>query len=423
MRRRKGKETTDAKESVKFPECCFPEPHRSSSAPPASTSLATLPHLEVPRALEEVRVLRRPVVFDARCESDATRSEHQSILPHRVPTIFANHAPDATGQTAAGGQGWAATHGVLVGHGSASGHPGHGSSVVLSAPAPTFSGVLSATPSTALLCSSVASAPTVEVALTDATVAIVAPTATPTTTAVHHVLHDAAGSDMVASSYSCLKTQLPFPFAGVRPLVRRRRVASSTIRISREMADASPAAPAGGALVVWDFDWSMINENSDTYVVEHSNAEVYARMRSLRASMPWTALMDSSFAELHRVGVTRPAIEALLARIPVFDEVPVLIRELAAAGVRQWIVSDANTELIRIILESHGLADCFETVVTNPAVWTEDGRLSVSYVIELRGRWGLHTGKSGREPDNDSSCFAGPFTRPPCHRTRAQGVQ
>lgn len=44
-------------------------------------------------------------------------------------------------------------------------------------------------------------------------------------------------------------------------------------------------------LLAWDFDWSLIEENSDTLVIRLLGAEdIYRRGRA--AGMPWTQLMD-----------------------------------------------------------------------------------------------------------------------------------
>jgi len=42
-------------------------------------------------------------------------------------------------------------------------------------------------------------------------------------------------------------------------------------------------------LIVFDFDWSLIDCNSDTWVVEKLGA--MGRMKSFRDTLPWTQLM------------------------------------------------------------------------------------------------------------------------------------
>ena len=52
-----------------------------------------------------------------------------------------------------------------------------------------------------------------------------------------------------------------------------------------DMVESSPP------LVVFDFDWSFVNENTDTYVIEKLTPDLHAAMNS--RSLPWTQLMDA----------------------------------------------------------------------------------------------------------------------------------
>ena len=61
-----------------------------------------------------------------------------------------------------------------------------------------------------------------------------------------------------------------------------------------------------------------------------------------------------------------PNMESLLRRA---------INELSATII---IISDSNTEFISHILEVKGLSELITKVITNPASWTEDGRLTVA---------------------------------------------
>jgi hypothetical protein len=49
-------------------------------------------------------------------------------------------------------------------------------------------------------------------------------------------------------------------------------------------------------LVVWDFDWSLVNENSDTFIIRQFDPDLADQMKSesLRSQFPvWTDLMVS----------------------------------------------------------------------------------------------------------------------------------
>jgi pyridoxal phosphate phosphatase PHOSPHO2 len=54
-------------------------------------------------------------------------------------------------------------------------------------------------------------------------------------------------------------------------------------------------------LVVWDFDWSLVNENSDTYIIKQFDPLLAEEMRSenLRNKFPvWTDLMVNCLMKL-----------------------------------------------------------------------------------------------------------------------------
>lgn len=135
-----------------------------------------------------------------------------------------------------------------------------------------------------------------------------------------------------------------------------------------------------GLLVVWDYDFSLVDINSDVWVPERcGGSELLEHMRaSHRAGVQWTDLMDDVAARLHASSVSRAAIVETLRSMPVFPEVLSVIQELHAAGVQQLIVSDANEVYIRDFLAGHGVEHVFEGVVTNGGTWGEDGKLHIS---------------------------------------------
>ena len=142
---------------------------------------------------------------------------------------------------------------------------------------------------------------------------------------------------------------------------------------------AAKLAPAQRWLFVYDFDWSLINENSDTYVVEAlGGAAAREHMRALGRDMPWTQKMDHMCAHVTRDVAARggdpaAAVARAMAGVPVFPEQLDVIRTLGArANWTQVIVSDANTLFIDTFLQHHKLSDCFAEVVTNPSRWEEE---------------------------------------------------
>ncbi|EFJ18355.1 hypothetical protein SELMODRAFT_113032 [Selaginella moellendorffii] len=129
------------------------------------------------------------------------------------------------------------------------------------------------------------------------------------------------------------------------------------------------------SIVVFDFDWSLINCNSDTFVVEQMGASDL--MRSLRRSLPWTDLMDTMMVEIMSRGRTLAEIEASLRTIPLDSSMSRAIRAVAAAGYELQIISDANTLFIQTILDNFNLTRFFSEIHTNPASLDDHGLLRV----------------------------------------------
>jgi hypothetical protein len=65
------------------------------------------------------------------------------------------------------------------------------------------------------------------------------------------------------------------------------RVYRFIVRIARSFAVS--VAVAMDTLIVFDFDWSLIDCNSDTWVVDKLGA--MERMTSFQGTLPWTQLM------------------------------------------------------------------------------------------------------------------------------------
>eukprot|EP01051_Picozoa_sp_SAG22_P005802 SAG22_NODE_358_length_11759_cov_39.384563_2_plen_261_part_00 len=141
-------------------------------------------------------------------------------------------------------------------------------------------------------------------------------------------------------------------------------------------------------LVVWDFDNSMIDENTDTFVFDRLAPDLAERMGELGSTDfkgEWTRLCDHMLGALHaEKGVQPAALTAAVAEVPAFDECIEAVHKLAEAGIEQRILSDANSVYIAAVMEKRGLAQFFcsdpaapNAIVTNPAQFDEAGRLRV----------------------------------------------
>lgn len=152
-------------------------------------------------------------------------------------------------------------------------------------------------------------------------------------------------------------------------------------------------------LVIWDFDWTMINENSDTWVVKELSKQAvkegrpeasgneYTQMKELSKSMQWTDLMAEFMLRLtgkEGLNFGKDDVKKALVSIPFFLEMFDVVRLLAAdPRCCQCIVSDANTFFIDSILEAHELSACFNGgIFTNPAHWDANETLCVKPFVD-----------------------------------------
>jgi 2,3-diketo-5-methylthio-1-phosphopentane phosphatase len=143
-------------------------------------------------------------------------------------------------------------------------------------------------------------------------------------------------------------------------------------------AGSAPLPPPPPALVVFDFDCSLIDVNSDEWVPAQLAPPLLAHIAEHKRGVQWTALMADVAVRMHAAGVTRAAVEACLAAMPVAEEVVAVIRAAAAASIPVHIVSDANAVYISAFLAGRGLAPAVAGVVTNRAEWDAHGCLRIA---------------------------------------------
>ncbi|GLE04461.1 hypothetical protein PINS_up013403 [Pythium insidiosum] len=134
-------------------------------------------------------------------------------------------------------------------------------------------------------------------------------------------------------------------------------------------------------LVVFDYDWSLINENSDTWIFRQLCPELLEEVARRRAAGSWTQLMHDMLGELvaRRPELTQDDIRAAVADIPVqprmLDAVRLAVEE---NGAVLKIISDANTVYIDSFLEHHRLQALVSEIFTNHAAFEgTTARLSV----------------------------------------------
>ncbi|XVF86789.1 hypothetical protein PTKIN_Ptkin18bG0070800 [Pterospermum kingtungense] len=132
---------------------------------------------------------------------------------------------------------------------------------------------------------------------------------------------------------------------------------------------------ADNIVVIFDFDKTIIDCDSDNWVVDELGATDL--FNQLLPTLPWNSLMDRMMSELYSQGTKMEDIVAVLKRTPIHPRIIQAIKSAHSLGCDLKIVSDANVFFIDTILEHHGLRECFSEINTNPGFVDEQGRLRI----------------------------------------------
>lgn len=135
--------------------------------------------------------------------------------------------------------------------------------------------------------------------------------------------------------------------------------------------------------IVWDWDWSAVNENTDVFVPNFLSSGLLQVIREgTAAGTQWTRLMHEVAGLLHSRGFREADIATALRALPVFPEVPTAFREATGAGALQYVVSDANQVYITVMAEHMGVSHTIRQIITNGASYDSDGRLHIRPYVD-----------------------------------------
>ncbi|KAI9215852.1 phosphatase phospho-type [Blastocladiella britannica] len=159
-------------------------------------------------------------------------------------------------------------------------------------------------------------------------------------------------------------------------------------------APPTPTDPQS-TVVVFDFDWTLIDADSDELCVRAVGGD--AAVESLRDRYArggvWCELVAAEIAtafETH--DLTLATLAAILKSAPMHPQTLALLRDLRDRGCTVVVLSDANTYFIETILAAYGVRDCVHTIITNPSSLMRTASLrEVLAVAPLQGAHDPHT--------------------------------
>ncbi|KAH8547672.1 phosphatase phospho-type [Umbelopsis sp. PMI_123] len=138
-------------------------------------------------------------------------------------------------------------------------------------------------------------------------------------------------------------------------------------------------------LAVFDFDWSMIEQDSDDWTLTTLSPETYDWVRE-RKETQWTDLMGQALTQLHDKGFTPNDIQLALEQIPFHPAMKEVLQRLSGNNTTVLIISDANTVFIESILKANGVRQYVHKIITNPAKFDNEGRLIINRLISKNSK-------------------------------------
>ena len=115
----------------------------------------------------------------------------------------------------------------------------------------------------------------------------------------------------------------------------------------------SAPAPNPVFLIAFDFDHTVVDENTDVSVQDLS--EIPSSVRAVSRERGWTAFMGAVFEHLHSRGVQRGDIEGRMEEIPFAQGMRECLESLQGLGGEVIIISDSNSFFIEHILDKKGM--------------------------------------------------------------------
>jgi len=133
-------------------------------------------------------------------------------------------------------------------------------------------------------------------------------------------------------------------------------------------------------LLAFDFDHTMIEDNSDTHVQKLSpGGKIPDSMKDKYDPDGWTEWMGTIFRYLHQHGTTPQHMLANMAQIPWVAGMENLLQNLNLERYEVIIISDSNSVFIKHCLESAKLSHVVSETYTNPAYFDESGCLNIEF--------------------------------------------
>lgn len=150
--------------------------------------------------------------------------------------------------------------------------------------------------------------------------------------------------------------------------------------IISKLSQPTLMSPTPSMLFIFDFDGTIISDNSDTFIPRALSAThaLLALEDWDSRSSSWTQLMDHMLVlAQNEDGKTIQDVREAATRVPFFPELVMTLERVAEVG-KVVIVSDANDVYIESFLDKHVKPGVVEEVFTNVTYLDDTGRLRLN---------------------------------------------
>ncbi|XP_073503085.1 pyridoxal phosphate phosphatase PHOSPHO2 [Phyllobates terribilis] len=133
-------------------------------------------------------------------------------------------------------------------------------------------------------------------------------------------------------------------------------------------------------LLVFDFDHTIVNDNSDTWIVQCApDKKLPHVLQNSYEKGKWTEYMGRIFTYLGEQGIREDDMKRIMIAIPYTPGMTELLHFIGQNKDRFdcVIISDSNTIFIDWILTHANVNNVFDQVFTNPATFDRFGNLTV----------------------------------------------
>lgn len=133
---------------------------------------------------------------------------------------------------------------------------------------------------------------------------------------------------------------------------------------------------ASNLLFVFDFDHTIVDDNTDTWITKLSEDVKDIQEAS---DVCWTDRMNAVFRKLHEKNFRKLNFDTCLETLPFSTGMKELLAFILSQEIHCIIISDSNTYFIEYLLSNAGLKRVFSEIHTNPAYWNDFEQLCVAY--------------------------------------------